>query len=549
MSTAAATPPQPLVDLSGLSAGLRWRRRTWLGLALLGLLLGLASTVVLPAGSTAVTRVYVAHEEESFTNATTIGETDVALFETTQVAARALDTLGATDVRPQDLLGDYRVRSVAANILELTVTGRDGPDALARAQALAEAYIATHVARIQAAADAEAAALSERRATARSQLDDLGDQIAEVAAQAVTPATAAQLEALYAARAGLDGQIQDLGERAEEAAIGAPRVAAGTTIVDAPRIAGRSPLVAAGIAGAVGLVLGLGLGLGLALVGAVVADRPVLRRDVAAHLGASVVAQLPAPLRGPSRLWRRSRPVSERRRAAAVLARLVTTAPGPVSLLELGCARLAASLAADIAAELAVDQEVVVVDDLPGREVRALGVEAPVAVVDGATHPTGPPAEGTRHLGVGSAGPGTSWTDLARLGGETLLVVRAGAESTARLHEVARQLADVGIHVLGVVLVHPDPRDRTDGTLWDGLHHALRGRVAAAERHPDELVLVPAADPAAPEDADGGGNGAGDGRTTNGNGAGGNGAAAQNGTRYGTDPAVGVTAGDGVEVT
>ena len=27
-----------------------------------------------------------------------------------------------------------------------------------------------------------------------------------------------------------------------------------------------------------------------------------------------------------------------------------------------------------------------------------------------------------------------------------------------------------------MVLVDPDPRDRSDGTLWDGLHTALRGR-------------------------------------------------------------------------
>jgi hypothetical protein len=27
-----------------------------------------------------------------------------------------------------------------------------------------------------------------------------------------------------------------------------------------------------------------------------------------------------------------------------------------------------------------------------------------------------------------------------------------------------------------VVLIDPDPRDRTDGTLWDGLHTALRGQ-------------------------------------------------------------------------
>jgi hypothetical protein len=41
---------------------------------------------------------------------------------------------------------------------------------------------------------------------------------------------------------------------------------------------------------------------------------------------------------------------------------------------------------------------------------------------------------------------------------------------------VARQLADQQIPIIGIVLVDPDPRDKSDGTLWDGLHTALRGR-------------------------------------------------------------------------
>jgi hypothetical protein len=72
--------------------------------------------------------------------------------------------------------------------------------------------------------------------------------------------------------------------------------------------------------------------------------------------------------------------------------------------------------------------------------------------------------------------PGTAWTDLRYLGTRTVLVVRAGHGSAAWLHTVARQLADQRIPVLGVVLIDPDPRDRTDGTLWDGPHTALRGR-------------------------------------------------------------------------
>jgi len=87
-----------------------------------------------------------------------------------------------------------------------------------------------------------------------------------------------------------------------------------------------------------------------------------------------------------------------------------------------------------------------------------------------------------QRIGVGSVGPGVAWLDLPRLGKETVLVVRAGHASTAWLHTVSRQLADAGVDVIGVVLVHPDPRDRTDGTLWDGLHRVLRGRVRGGDR-------------------------------------------------------------------
>ncbi|MYS49984.1 polysaccharide biosynthesis protein, partial [Streptomyces sp. SID6013] len=68
-----------------------------------------------------------------------------------------------------------------------------------------------------------------------------------------------------------------------------------------------------------------------------------------------------------------------------------------------------------------------------------------------------------------------AWTDLRYLGGRTVLVVRAGHGSAAWLHTVARQLADQRIAVIGVVLIDPDPRDRTDGTLWDGPRPAPRG--------------------------------------------------------------------------
>jgi Mrp family chromosome partitioning ATPase len=95
-------------------------------------------------------------------------------------------------------------------------------------------------------------------------------------------------------------------------------------------------------------------------------------------------------------------------------------------------------------------------------------------VVGGEKAATVSPQE--QRIGVGSVAPGTAWTDLQHLGSRTVLVVRAGHGSAAWLHTVARQLADQHIPVIGVVLIDPDPRDRTDGTLWDGSANALRGR-------------------------------------------------------------------------
>ncbi|MGH4014551.1 MAG: Wzz/FepE/Etk N-terminal domain-containing protein [Pseudonocardiaceae bacterium] len=480
-TTSTSSTPEPLLDLQRLVAGIRWRRRIWVSIGLLGLLAGALLAVLVPPPPTAVARLLIIHENDQESVSGSLMETDVALLETTRIAAATLERINAAE-RPEDFLKSYAGEGLTGNVLELTVSGSSDRDAVLRAQALAEVFIADHIQRTETAANAEAQALIDRRAQVENELAEVDDSIAATTAGAAG-GTAADLDARYARRAELTAQIQDLGQRAEEAGTGAPRVAVGTQIADSPHAVTDSIVVTGVMNAVVGLVLGLGAGLALAAVASVVQDRPVLRRDIAAHLGASVIAQLPAPRRGPARLWRRSRGVAQRERVAATLVRTVRDAPGAVSLLELGCPRTAAALALDIAEELAVDRPVVVVDDLPGRNLRELTrkTERPIRILDGAERPVGRPSplpQPERHLGVGSVGPGTAWTDLRQLGSETLLVVRTGHVSTPWLHTVARQLADAQIPVIGVVLVHPDPRDRSDGTLWDALHTALRGRGA-----------------------------------------------------------------------
>ncbi|MEV6174224.1 Wzz/FepE/Etk N-terminal domain-containing protein [Streptomyces sp. NPDC051954] len=460
----------PLFDLQALVVAVRRRRRLWSAMALLGLVIGAAVAVLLPPPPSAVTKVLVAHAEDQPNDTGTLIRTDVELLGTTRIAELALRSLKSPE-KPEDFMKDYRGTGLTNNLLQIEVTGDSDADAEARAKALADAFVADHVRRMQEAAKAESQALLDQRDRMRDELAQVNAAIGDRSPES-DPEASAAIESLFARRAELNSRIADFDQRAADARTGTPKVVAGTQIVDAPRALRHSLPKSAATNAAIGLVLGLVLGLGLAAVGTVVADRPVLRRDIAANLGASVIAELPRRSGG---LWRRRRTRATRERLTATLARTVRGSAEPVSLLELGSARGTSAIALALAKALAADGPVVVVDGLPGTQ---LAHRRPKP-----GDPTVVPGERAaavshdeRRIGVGSVAPGTPWTDLQYLGTQTVLVVRAGHASAAWLHTVARQLADQSIPVIGVVLIDPDPRDRTDGTLWDGLHTALRGR-------------------------------------------------------------------------
>ncbi|MFF0745384.1 Wzz/FepE/Etk N-terminal domain-containing protein [Streptomyces sp. NPDC004111] len=482
-TTSEASAPAPLFDLQALVVAVRRRRLLWYATALLGLVAGAALAVAMPPPPTAVTKVLVAHREDQPNDMGTLIRTDVAILSTTRIADKALRSLGSKD-KPEDFLQDYQGAGLTNNLLQIDVKGTSDKQATDRAKALADAFIAEHVRRMRESAKAESDALLEQRDRMRVELAEVNRTIGDRAPQS-DPKSSASIESLYARRAELNSRIADFDQRAAEARTGTPGVIAGTQIVDAPRPVHRSLPKTAATNGGIGLALGLFAGLALAAVGTVVADRPVLRRDISANLGASVVAELP---RRSGRPWRRRRTRAARERLTATLARTVRGSVEPVSLLELGCARATGRIALDLAGALAKDEPVAVVDGLPGTSLagtRPKPGDPPVIGGENAADGSDP----ERRIGVGSVAPGTAWTDLRYLGTRTVLVVRAGHGSAAWLHTVARQLADQHIPVIGVVLIDPDPRDRTDGTLWDGLHTALRGRSERPARPPNGTSL------------------------------------------------------------
>ncbi|MEV8474095.1 Wzz/FepE/Etk N-terminal domain-containing protein [Streptomyces sp. NPDC051173] len=462
----------PLLDLHALVVAVRRRRRLWCSMALLGLLVGAVVAVLLPSPPTAVTKVLVAHQADQPNDPGTLIRTDVALLQTTRIADQALKSLKSPE-RPEDFMRDYRGTGLTNNLLQITVTGDSEAEAAARAKALADAFVANHVRRMQDAADAEAKALLDQRDRMQDELAQVNKAIGD-RSPGSDPKASASIESLFAHRAELNSRIADFGQRAAEARTGTPKLVAGTQIVDAPRAVRHSLPRTAATDAAIGLVLGLVLGLALAAVGAVVADRPVLRREIAANLGASVIAELRRAPRRPAGPWPYRRTWTARERLTTTLARTVRASAGPVSLLELGCARSTSVIALDVARALEAEGPVVVVDGLPGPELADSRQEPGGPAVVSGERAAAVPRQ-VRRLGVGSVAPGTAWTDLQYLGGRTVLVVRAGHGSAAWLHTVARQLADQRIPVIGVVLIDPDPRDRTDGTLWEGPHTAPRG--------------------------------------------------------------------------
>ncbi|WP_431046489.1 Wzz/FepE/Etk N-terminal domain-containing protein [Streptomyces sp. P1-3] len=472
-TTSESSAAAPLLDLQALIVAVRRRRRLWCSMALLGLLVGAALAVLRPPPPTAVTTVLVAHEADQPNDPGTLIRTDVALLQTTRIASKVLQSLKSPE-KPEDFMQDYRGIGLTNNLLQINVTGDSDTEAVTRAKALADAFVADHVRRIQEAANAEAKALLDQRDRMRDELAQVNKAIGDGSPKS-GPEGSANLESLFTRRAELTSRIADFDQRAAEARTSTPKLIAGTQIVDASRAVQHSLPRAAVINAAIGLALGLVLGLALAAVGAVVADRPVLRREIAANLGASVIAELRRTPRRSARLWQRRRTRAARIRLTSTLARTMRGSAEPVSLLELGCARSTSVIALDLADALAEEGPVVIIDGLPGlRLANRRQKPGDPTVVSGERAATVP--HQMRRLGVGSVAPGTAWTDLHYLGTQTVLVVRAGHGSAAWLHTVARQLADQRIPVIGVVLIDPDPRDRTDGTLWDGLHTALRGR-------------------------------------------------------------------------
>ena len=133
--TADRSYAEPLLDLQRLVAGIRWRRRLWLPMAELGLLIGIALAVVAPPQPVASVKVLVLHEEDQPNDGGALIATDIALLQTNRIAEQVLKKVGSTD-KPEDFVEQYSGIPLSNNVMEITVEADTAEQALARLPAL-----------------------------------------------------------------------------------------------------------------------------------------------------------------------------------------------------------------------------------------------------------------------------------------------------------------------------------------------------------------------------------------------------------------------------
>src|SRR5580704_16899038 len=168
-------PAGHMVSLRFLRLALHRRRKLWLGLAVLGLVVGVAYHVAVPVQYSATSTLYLAHP--SGTNETVGSANDLAMLDTSGVATAATKKLGEPDLTMAKLFGKAPGKVVSDNILSITISGPSPEEAVRRVDAVTAAFLAFRSAQYNAQNDAVAAAADKQIAKLKATVASLTTKI------------------------------------------------------------------------------------------------------------------------------------------------------------------------------------------------------------------------------------------------------------------------------------------------------------------------------------------------------------------------------------
>lgn len=256
--------------------------KVWVGAAIIGGLLGLAALFVVPHRGSASATLLMVHPDPTDAEAMT---TDISLLQTRAVASQVLADLDLKQ-SPDSLLSSVTATPVNNQVLQITMTGTDDADAVARATSLIDSFLTFRADQLTSISDGLIKGYRSRVDDLQAEVDRLTEEYDALAAQP----TVDQVRAtdILTARANLGGQISTLQRSIEDTALQTEAALAATHVIDPPDTkpaAGRRQLV---LYTGSGVILGGAAAVGTILFLSLTSDRLRRRRDVALALGVPV---------------------------------------------------------------------------------------------------------------------------------------------------------------------------------------------------------------------------------------------------------------------
>ncbi len=275
-----------------VGAAVRRRKAVWLVAAVVGLALGIGLFKVMPPPYKAVATDSIALIEGVLPTDEVL--TEVALAQSRTVAEIAMHRLGLPEdpKSVQAFMGRETVTAQTDQIIAFTVKASSADDAVARARALAKAYLIVRAQRLDVSRLNTVKALNATIATDKKRLAALDTKITNVQSQPTSVQQQTKLASLQAEKSQQATALIALQKAARSYAlhsgISNQKVVNGSGPLDPAQATPRSKIKYPVLYAVGGLLAGLAIGIGWVIVSALASTRPRRRYDIARALGAPV---------------------------------------------------------------------------------------------------------------------------------------------------------------------------------------------------------------------------------------------------------------------
>jgi capsular polysaccharide biosynthesis protein len=493
-----------LVDLGFIRAAVRRSRRLWAGLAILGLLLGVAFWHTRTPTSEASTTLLLTVGPEGQPGTAILN--DQAIAQSRGVARIALRNLGLRQ-STDSLLATYKTTVLTDRVLRITVSAPSNSQALARANAIASAFLTFRTDQLQTQEKLQFTALDDVVTQSEQNIQSIQARISQVANEPASDSQQAQLQNLRTTRDRAKSELDVLNEQVKTAKATAQDTTAAmvgqSKVLDAASPVPHSRLKPLILSCGTGLIVGLVLGLGFVIIRALVSDRLRRRDDVALALDAPVRLSIAAQPVSRWRPWRRGLAVAKGREMQRIVAFLRGTLQtgsrgSALAVVPVDDTRVAALSVVSLAVSLAQQDARVVVADLcsGAPAAKLVGVKDPgvhTVTVDSAQielavpepheietigpfRPTTLQAQHTHADQMATAyasadvlltltklDPSVPSDHLQTWAADAVVMVTAGRSTWTKIHAVGELIRLAGVRLVCAVLVGADKWDESLG--------------------------------------------------------------------------------------